>query len=266
MAGERSVVALVPAAGQGNRVAPLPCSKEIFPIGFRQDAASSELRFKAVSHYLLEKFRNAGSSNAFLILGKGKWDIPAMRDRRHEPRLHRRRSHFRSPDTLDHAYEFVRDQTIAFGFPDMLFGPDDVFDQLLRHLGRTGQKSPSAWYLAHDARLMDMVDLDRDGTIHAIVLKPERTNLRYAWICAAWTTKFTEYLHAFVAKLREAGNRGRNSYARFDPQGDLPVGMVFKAALDDGFRISGVPFAGERYIDIGTPADLVRAAAQLHAV
>jgi hypothetical protein len=48
------------------------------------------------------------------------------------------------PDTLDHAYEFVRDQTIAFGFPDMLFGPDDVFDQLLRHLGRTGQKSPSA--------------------------------------------------------------------------------------------------------------------------
>ena len=29
------VVGLIPASGQATRIAPLPCSKELFPIGFR---------------------------------------------------------------------------------------------------------------------------------------------------------------------------------------------------------------------------------------
>ena len=56
---------------------PLPCSKELFPLGFQLMEGSSQPRPKAVGHYLLEKFQLAGIAKTYIILRKGKWDIPA---------------------------------------------------------------------------------------------------------------------------------------------------------------------------------------------
>ena len=53
---KRETIGLIPAGGQGNRISPIPCSKEIYPIGFDE---SEEARPKAVCHYLLEKMRFA---------------------------------------------------------------------------------------------------------------------------------------------------------------------------------------------------------------
>ena len=262
--GGPGVVALVPAAGSAKRIAPLPCSKELFPIGFQRDD-TAEPQAKVVSQYLLEKFRIAGITRAFLILRSGKWDIPAyygdgamvgialaylVVGETRGP-----------PDTLDGAYAFVRERTIAFGFPDMLFGPDDVFARLLRRLEETNADVVLGLYPAHNCRLMDMVDVTDDGVVRSIVLKPERTDLRYAWICAVWAPAFTELMHDFVANERKAADRRQTTYADVDAQGDLPFGMVIKTALHSGLRVWGVTFPEESYIDIGTPADLVRAAA-----
>src|SRR5215217_2645224 len=74
---ERDVVGLVAAAGRAKRIAPLPCSKELYPIGFRRDERSGECRPKVASHYLLEKFRRAGIERTYVVLRDGKWDIPA---------------------------------------------------------------------------------------------------------------------------------------------------------------------------------------------
>jgi glucose-1-phosphate thymidylyltransferase len=71
------IIGLIPAAGQATRIAPLPCSKELYPIGFRTVPGSDGLRPKAVSHYLLEKMQIAGVRKAYFILRQGKWDIPA---------------------------------------------------------------------------------------------------------------------------------------------------------------------------------------------
>ena len=259
------VVALVPAAGSAKRIAPLPCSKELFPIGFQRDDTAAEPQAKVVSQYLLEKFRIAGITRAFLIVRNGKWDIPAYYgdgamvgiDLAYLVVGETRGP----PDTLDGAYPFVRERTIAFGFPDMLFGPDDVFSQLLRRLEETSADVVLGLYPAHNCRLMDMVDVADDGVVRSIVLKPERTELRYAWICAVWAPVFTEYIHNFVANERKATDRRQTAYAAVDSQGDLPLGMVIKAAFDSGLRIWGVTFPEESYIDIGTPADLFRAAA-----
>jgi glucose-1-phosphate thymidylyltransferase len=38
---------------------------------------------------------------------------------------------FGVPFTLDQAYPFVRHATVAFGFPDILFEPEDGFVRLL---------------------------------------------------------------------------------------------------------------------------------------
>ena len=72
-ASQKEIVGLIPAAGQGTRIGPLPCSKEIYPIGFDP---SLEGRPKAVSHYLLEKMKSADIQKAYVVLRAGKWDIP----------------------------------------------------------------------------------------------------------------------------------------------------------------------------------------------
>ena len=65
------VVGLLPAGGQGTRIGPLPCSKELFPIGFRSNEEGQDLRPKVVSHYLLEKMRLAGIRRSILFFVRG---------------------------------------------------------------------------------------------------------------------------------------------------------------------------------------------------
>ena len=69
------VIGLIPCGGFASRIAPLPCSKEILPVGLLK-TADGLLRPKVVSHYLLEKLQQGGVRKAFFILRKGKWDIP----------------------------------------------------------------------------------------------------------------------------------------------------------------------------------------------
>jgi glucose-1-phosphate thymidylyltransferase len=49
------VIGLIPAGGQATRIAPLPCSKELFPLGFSSMNSGQGMRPKVVCHYLLEK-------------------------------------------------------------------------------------------------------------------------------------------------------------------------------------------------------------------
>jgi dTDP-glucose pyrophosphorylase len=259
---ERQLVGLVPAAGSGKRIAPLPCSKELFPIGFQRSEGNSELRPKVVSHYLLEKFRIAGITTAYIVLREGKWDIPAyfgdgaMIDM------------FLAyivitdscgpPDTLDRAYPFIQNKFIAFGFPDILFTPDDVFGQLLQQQLSTNADVVLGLYPALDHRLMDMVRVDDSGRVTELVLKPLQTDLHYAWVCAVWGPTFTQFLHDFVPS-DEARQYQREGGHQIDPQGDLPVGAVIQAAIRQGIRVDGVTFPTGTYIDIGTPGDLAKA-------
>src|SRR5437764_12541991 len=68
------LVGLIPAAGRAERLGPLPCSKELLPIGFRETPRGPAP--KVAGHYLLERFRAAGVRRAFLVLHESKWDIP----------------------------------------------------------------------------------------------------------------------------------------------------------------------------------------------
>ncbi|MGH8772647.1 MAG: hypothetical protein ACREV2_15955, partial [Burkholderiales bacterium] len=68
------VVGLIPAAGRALRLKPLPCSKELYPIGFHEAEPGVPFRPKVVCHYLLEKMRAAGITQVCIILLRGKWD------------------------------------------------------------------------------------------------------------------------------------------------------------------------------------------------
>src|SRR5215510_16410745 len=72
-----NVIGLIPAGGHARRIEPLPCSKELFPIGFLHRHDEKHGHPKVVCHYLLEKMRAAGITKAYIVLRQGKWDIPA---------------------------------------------------------------------------------------------------------------------------------------------------------------------------------------------
>src|SRR5688572_17155863 len=127
------VIGLIPAAGRAVRLAPLPCSKELYPIGFQ--AAQEGSRPKVVGHFLLEKMRAAGITKAYMVLRQGKWDIPAYFN---DGRMVGMDIAYRVvpdspsvPHTLDGAYSFTKNTLVAFGFPDILFRTRDAYARML---------------------------------------------------------------------------------------------------------------------------------------
>lgn len=266
--GFPEVVGLIPAAGQATRLQPFPCSKEVYPVGFALDAKSGLPRPKVASQYLLEKFRVAGITKAFLVIRDGKWDIP---------------NYFRDgnlvglslaylvitgslgpPDTLDRAYPFLAQNRVAFGFPDILFGPEDAYVRLIRRQEDTGADVVLGLHRIEDPRVWDMVDCDEVGRVRDIVMKPASTTLTDGWCCAVWTPRFSAFLHEFLRADETKRNMSRLANRANDPSGDLAVGVVLQAALKAGLVLQSVTFLGERYLDIGTPENLLKAVQQFH--
>jgi glucose-1-phosphate thymidylyltransferase len=258
---DREVVAVLPAAGRSRRLGPLPCSKELIPVGFGSIGELPEVRPKVASHYLLECLRRAVIQKAYIVIRQGKWDIPAYWG---DGKLLEMDLAYLvivgsngPPDTIDRAYPFVKDKIVAFGFPDILFRPKDVFIKLLARLNRSHADVVLGLFPAHDTRAMDMVDLDKNNQVRGIQLKPRTTRLKYAWLTAVWSPAFSEFLHDFLrtmgAREKILGNR------RIDPQGDIPVGAVLRAAIRAKLKVEGVVFQTGRYIDIGTPKALALA-------
>lgn len=255
----RELLGLIPAAGRAARVAPLPCSKELFPVGF-QAAAGSGARPKAVCLYLIERMRRAGVEKTFVVLREGKWDIPAYLG--DGSPLGLSLAYLMTPPnggppfTLDRAFPFVREATVLFGFPDIIFQPEDAFVSLLSRLAAEGEDLVLASFPAHDPPNLDMIEIDEAGRVRALEIKPARTRLRHTWMAAAWTPAFTHFMHEHLSALGrvEEGGAGRTR-----GNVDLSVGHVIRAAIRSGLRAGAVAFEEGSYLDIGTPEGMSRA-------
>jgi glucose-1-phosphate thymidylyltransferase len=248
------ILGLIPAGGQASRVSPLPCSKEIYPIGFRCVETGQSSRPKAISHYLLEKMKFAGITKAYFVLRPGKWDIPAYFG--NGSILEMNLAYlvlslpFGVPFTLDEAYPFVSHAIVAFGFPDILFDAEDGFAKLLARQTVTGADltlglTPSSHALSKE----DRVAFDADGAVREIVLRPSQSDMRYSWVIAVWKPTFTEFLHQYVQDNKAAA--GQNL--------ELSAGHAIQAGIKAGLRVQSALVSEKPYLDIGTPEDLLRA-------
>ncbi len=247
----RRLVGLFPAGGHASRIAPLPCSKELYPIGFRRVDDRGNLRPKVVSHYLLESWGMAGVRQAYVILRSEKWDIPQYFGDGSWVGIDlaylMMGLPYGTPYTLDQAYAFVSDATVVFGFPDIVFRPTDAYVQLLARQMETAADVVLGIFPAHQPHKMDMVDVAEDGRVQVIDIKPVQTQLRYTWIMAVWTPAFTRFMHDFLPTVREPQAR------------EVFVGHVLQAAMQAGMQVDSVIFPSGTYLDIGTPDDLARA-------
>ena len=67
------MIGIIPAAGAGERIQPLGCSKELLPVGSRM--VNGVERPKAVSEYLVERMIAAGASQICMVISAEKTDI-----------------------------------------------------------------------------------------------------------------------------------------------------------------------------------------------
>jgi glucose-1-phosphate thymidylyltransferase len=153
----------------------------------------------------------------------------------------------------------VKHNTIAFGFPDILFGPDDVFEQLHARMDDADAELVLGLYPATEPADVDMVDLDNTGHVRGIFLKPKSTTLSFTWTCAVWRPGFTEIMHDAVKAAHASAESSPSAYEGLDAQGDFPVGAVIKRAIEANLRVCGVAFEDQTFLDIGTPRSLARA-------
>lgn len=258
MSLHEEIVGLIPAAGHGTRLSPLPSSKELFPIGWSVDVAG-KMSPKVASHFLLDKYKAAGIRKTYFILRKGKWDIPqyygdgSMVDMdlayliMNLPHGH--------PFTLDQAFPFTKQNLVAFGYPDILFEPHDAFAQLIKKQAETKASVVLGIFpIQPGQRWTDILSFSDDGKIQTISLAdPTKATQLLGWSIALWTPEFSLFMHEF---LLDTVRQNRLTA----PDGkEYTLNHVFQSALDKGLSIAPVVFNSGSVLDIGTPEDLFNA-------
>jgi len=198
--------------------------------------------------------RLGGVQRAYVVLRDGKWDIPAYLGDGQEVGLQLAylmgSVPYGVPFTLDQAYDFVKGRIVACGFPDILTEPEGVFGPLLQRLDETGAAVALALFPAEDPQLMDQVQVDEDGRVLRIQVKPGPDRLDSGWVVAAWGPEFTELLHSWVFEASEHIRRD----GALDREHHL--GDVIQAAVEAGLVVQSVPFPSGTFIDIGAPERL----------
>lgn len=251
-ADDREVIALVPAAGYGRRMGRIPCSKELLPIGWSAGEGGERTAppdGKALAEHLLERLVQGGVRRALVLLREGKWDIPARLRNGHEWGIELAylvlQPTASAVETLDAANPWVGEATIALGFPDIVFQPDDAFLRLLRAQRNRSADVVLGLFPNRQPERSDMVETAEDGSVERILIKQPDHGLPYAWSIAVWTPTFTTYLHRFRADHRHAPT----------PR-ELYVGDVVQAAIDDGLYVAAEIFEQGASADLGTPEAL----------
>lgn len=268
MTQPQRIVGLIPAAGQGTRLSPLPMSKELFPLGFRTVADQGGPRPKVVCHYLLEAMHQGGVQDAFIILRPGKWDIPGFLGDGSDLglRLAYLTVHvpFGVPFSLNQAYPFLQGATVVMGFPDILVQPVTAYQTLLQRLHQGGADIVLGLFPTDQPEKVGVVDFDPAGQVLGIYEKSNLTHLPYMWAIAAWRPSFSEFLHQFVtARQRQLiGDRAPHGLKTLPPYTETPIGDVIHAALKAGLQVEAEPFPQGTYLDIGTPENLSTAIQQ----
>jgi glucose-1-phosphate thymidylyltransferase len=157
------------------------------------------------------------------------------------------------------ARSLFKKQTGSFWLSRHHFQPDDAYVQLVDRMLASRADIVLGLFPAANPQKMDMVDLNADGTIRDIHIKPVQTDLKWTWIIAAWNAAFTQFMHEiwFAAPSRPIADQENRI-----PKGgwkEMFVGDVIREAIGSELKIDQVIFPQGTYIDIGSPEDLVSA-------
>ncbi|HVZ32523.1 MAG TPA: hypothetical protein VG963_08855 [Polyangiaceae bacterium] len=249
------LVGVIPGGGGAGRLAPLPCSKELLPLGFRPTRFGQ--RPKVIANYLLDAFRLAGAEQAFWLIDRSKTDIVQYFGGGAEFGIQLAYVPTQSSPSVVHtlaaAYAFLRDRHVLFGFPDIVFQPENALRVLWQRLSRGGADVVLGAVPAPVTQAADRVRIGPDGRALEIRVKPIDNPWPEAWILAAWTPRFTRFLQQWLDVQHPV--TGEPS----PPAPELYLGHVLQAAIVEGLWIQVESFQEGSFIDLGTAAGFAQA-------
>ena len=223
---------VIPAAGRGTRIQPLAFSKELLPVGTRQDGTTE--RPRAVTEYLIERMIAAGTNRICFVISPEKTDIVRYFGARigDAPICYAvQQNPHGLCDALFSALPFVApEDDVLVGLPDTVWFPIDGFQFL------PDRQFSFLLFPVSRPELFDSVVTDHEGLIEEIQVK--NRNAASEWVWGAF--KLTG---AHLAQLHELWlDRDRS---------DEYLGTLVNAYLAKGGRAIGVK-RGDVYVDVGT--------------
>ena len=231
------MMGIIPAAGAGERIQPLGCSKELLPVGSRRIEGTE--RPKAVAEYLVERMIAAGADRICMVISAEKADIVryfAERDYaaqifyvvQPEPRG--------LCDALFRAAPFAgNEDQVLIGLPDTIWFPENAYRAALDF---DGSEVSLVLFPVDEPQHFDAVTCDDWGYVERVEVK--RADARSHWIWGAVTASGAGF-HA-LKSLWEARHRE-----------DEYLGHLLNAYLAAGNAVRAV-HVGEIYMDVGTLA------------
>lgn len=253
----KNIVGLIPAAGKGSRLAPFPCPKELFPVGYQDYLVNGVMqrRPKVISQYLIEHIIEAGAKKVLIIISEGKGDIMKYYNDGslfavdiaylYQEELNG------MPNALNLAYSWIGDSTVMFGMPDTIIEPDTVFQDLLSEHELNQSELTLGLFPTIYPSKFGMVSIDHENNVLFTIDKPNESDLQYMWGCAIWSPAFTKLLADFV--ISRNGNTIENV-----------LGDVFNLAIERKMKVKGFVAKDGKYIDIGTSNELDSALKKFH--
>lgn len=231
------MIGIIPAAGAGQRIQPLGCSKELLPVGSR--VLEGVERPKAVSEYLVERMIAAGADQICMVISAEKTDIIeyyAERDYAAEIFYVVQRAPRGLCDALFHAEPFARHHDcVLIGLPDTVWFPENAY---LPALATSEAPCNLVLFPVDEPSAFDAVVCDDQGYVQAVLVKSRDAGTKTNWIWGA-VTATGETFHQ-LRLLWESRHRA-----------DEYLGHLLNAFMAAGNVVRG-RFSGESYIDVGT--------------
>lgn len=223
---------VVPAAGRGTRIQPLAFSKELLPVGTRQDGAIE--RPRAVTEHLLDRMLLGGVNRICFVISPEKTDIIRYFGARigDVPICYAVQQ---NPgglcDALFSALPFIAsDDEVFVGLPDTVWFPMEGFQFL-----PNGQFSFLLFPVAQP-ELFDSVVTDHRGLVEEIQVKQQDAASEWVWGAFKLTGRHFAELHRLWMERRRS---------------DEYLGTLVNAYLEQGGSAWGVK-RGDVYVDVGT--------------
>jgi len=232
------MIGIIPAAGGGQRIQPLGCSKELLPVGSR--LIDGVARPKAVMEYLVERMIAAGATEICIVIAGGKTDIVeyfAERDYAAEIFYAVQRQPLGLCDALFRAEPFTQNHDhVLLGLPDTIWFPENAYHGALE--AHRSAEVNLICFPVPDPAAFDSVVSDEHGYVERVDVKLPGAESHWVW-GAVITTGAA--FHA-LRLLWEARHRA-----------DEYLGFLLNAFLEAGNNVRATHI-GEVYIDVGTLA------------
>ncbi len=229
------MIGVIPAAGAGQRIQPLGCSKELLPVGSR--VVDGVERPKAVSEYLVERMIAAGATQICIVISAEKSDIVryyAERNYAAEIFYVVQQKPQGLCDALFRAEPFApRHDQVLIGLPDTIWFPENAY-----HLACNSWRAEVNLMLfpVDNPAVFDAVVCDEQGFVNRVEVKVPQPHSQWVWGAVSTTG---DAFHA-LKLLWEARHRE-----------DEYLGSLLNGYIDAGNSVCG-HCVGESYMDVGT--------------